>query len=56
MIYFDVPTRRALLERFCSYLEPDGYLFLGHSESLDRSISLFKYIKPAVYQKMVVGG
>ncbi len=55
MIYFDAPTRKALLERFYNYLEPEGYLFLGHSESLGRSSSLFKYIKPAVYQK-VVGG
>ena len=50
MIYFDVPTRTALLERFYNYLEPEGYLFLGHSESLGRSSTLFKYIKPAVYQ------
>ncbi len=54
MIYFDEPTRKALLERFYSYLEPEGYLFLGHSESLGRSSSLFRYIKPAIYQKMVV--
>jgi chemotaxis protein methyltransferase CheR len=52
MIYFDAPTRQALLERFYACLEPEGYLFLGHSESLGRSSSLFKYIKPAVYQKI----
>ncbi len=51
MIYFDAPTRQALLERFYACLEPEGYLFLGHSESMGRSSSLFKYIKPAVYQK-----
>jgi chemotaxis protein methyltransferase CheR len=51
MIYFDVPTRTALLERFYTCLEPGGYLFLGHSESLGRMSDLFKYIKPAVYQK-----
>jgi chemotaxis protein methyltransferase CheR len=55
MIYFDVPTRTALLERFCACLEPGGYLFLGHSESLGRSSELLKYIKPAVYQKVVRG-
>jgi chemotaxis protein methyltransferase CheR len=55
MIYFDAPTRQALLERFYACLEPEGYLFLGHSESLGRSSSLFKYIKPAVYQKVVSG-
>ncbi|MGD0153876.1 MAG: protein-glutamate O-methyltransferase CheR [Thermacetogeniaceae bacterium] len=52
MIYFDAPTRNALLGRFYNYLEPNGYLFVGHSESLDRSSGLFKYIKPAIYQKL----
>jgi chemotaxis protein methyltransferase CheR len=51
MIYFDVPTRKGLLERFYTCLEPGGYLFLGHSESLGRLSDLFKYVKPAVYQK-----
>lgn len=52
MIYFDVPTRNALLRKLYNYLEPGGYLFVGHSESLDRSNGLFKYIKPAIYQKL----
>jgi chemotaxis protein methyltransferase CheR len=52
MIYFDAPTRKALLERYHNYLEPGGYLFVGHSESLERSNGLFKYISPALYQKI----
>lgn len=52
MIYFDTLTRMELLERFYNYLEPEGYLFLGHSESLGRSSSRFRYINPAVYQKI----
>lgn len=52
MIYFDILTRKALLERYYNYLEPEGYLFVGHSESLDRSNGLFRYIQPAVYQKI----
>lgn len=51
MIYFDILTRKALLERFYNCLEPEGYLFVGHSESLDRSSELFRYKQPAVYQK-----
>ena len=51
MIYFDLPTRTELLNRFYACLEPEGYLFLGHSESLGRTSSLFKYFKPAIYQK-----
>lgn len=52
MIYFDSTTRRSLLERFHRYLEPDGYLFIGHTETIDRSLELFSYIRPAIYQKI----
>jgi len=52
MIYFDSPTRRSLLERFHRYLEPDGYLFIGHTETIDRSLGVFSYVKPAIYQKI----
>ena len=33
LIYFDVPTKRGVLERLAQVLAPDGYLFLGSSES-----------------------
>jgi chemotaxis protein methyltransferase CheR len=52
MIYFDQPTRMALVSRFHRYLEPEGYLFIGHSETLGREDSYFRYIRPAVYQKV----
>jgi len=52
MIYFDTPTRQSLVERYHRYLEPEGFLFIGHSESISRANSLFKYVKPAVYQKI----
>ncbi|MBN2694167.1 protein-glutamate O-methyltransferase CheR [bacterium] len=50
MIYFDQQTREELAQRFYDVLEPGGYLFIGHSESLGRT-PLFKYVKPSVYQK-----
>jgi len=34
LIYFTEERRRALVHRFYETLEPGGYLFLGHSESL----------------------
>lgn len=34
MLYFDQPTRRAILERVRAHLRPDGYLILGAAESL----------------------
>lgn len=51
MIYFDIPTRTALVRRFHAYMEPGGYLFTGHSESLGRTNCPFGYVCPAVYRK-----
>jgi len=51
MIYFDNPTRKALVERFAKYSEPGGYLFIGHSETLGRDNKYYDYIKPATYRR-----
>lgn len=51
MIYFDQPTRDALVKRFHQHTEPGGYLFIGHSETLGRNQSLYRYLMPAAYQK-----
>lgn len=34
LIYFTEERRAALIQRFFEYLEPGGYLFLGHAESV----------------------
>jgi chemotaxis protein methyltransferase CheR len=34
LIYFDTASRRKVIEGFYERLQPEGYLFLGHSESL----------------------
>lgn len=36
IIYFDLETRRRVVEAFSEKLRPGGYLLLGHSESLAR--------------------
>lgn len=51
MIYFNRTTQQKLISRFCDILEPGGYLFLGHSESVSGNNHSFKNIRPAVYQK-----
>ncbi len=51
MIYFDQPTRDALIKRYHQHTEPGGYLFIGHSETLGRSQDLYRYLIPALYQK-----
>ena len=51
MIYFDPEIQDRLVSKFYDCLPKDGYLFIGHSETLSRSNASFKYIRPAVYQK-----
>jgi chemotaxis protein methyltransferase CheR len=51
MIYFDNKTKMDLVKKFYDLTEPGGYLFIGHSESLNRNETEYKYILPAVYRK-----
>ena len=51
MIYFDENTKETLLKKIYDLLVPGGYLFIGHSESINRDKIGFKYIKPSVYMK-----
>lgn len=51
MIYFDAPTRNALVRKFYDFLEPGGFLFVGHSEVVDRSVVPFEYVMPSVYRR-----
>lgn len=51
MIYFDKKTQEKLVNRFWDYIEPGGYLFVGHSEGLSGISHPFSYIQPAVYLK-----
>ncbi|MCR4436805.1 MAG: protein-glutamate O-methyltransferase CheR [Clostridiales bacterium] len=51
MIYFDAQTKKELVGRFYDFMEPGGFLFIGHSESLNREETRLKYVMPAVYRK-----
>jgi chemotaxis protein methyltransferase CheR len=51
MIYFDSKTREILANKLYKFIEHGGYLFIGHSESLDKNTSKFKYIGNAIYYK-----
>jgi len=44
LIYFTEERRRALVQRFYDTLEPGGYLFLGHSESISKMPVKFQAI------------
>ncbi len=52
MIYFDQPTRAALVAAFHRHLKPGGFLFLGHSESMGRHVQGYQYMQPAVYRSL----
>src|SRR5262249_15489792 len=51
MIYFDRKTQTEVLARLAQYLKPGGYLFMGHSESLQRISNEFEYVAPTIYWK-----
>lgn len=51
MIYFDQETRRRLVQRFVELLAEGGYLFVGHTESLNTYRQGLEYIQPAVYRR-----
>ncbi|SPE26566.1 Chemotaxis protein methyltransferase 2 [Candidatus Sulfopaludibacter sp. SbA6] len=51
MIYFDRQTQERVVERLAECLEPGGYLFVGHAESLTRVSHSLEYVRPAVYRK-----
>lgn len=51
LIYFDFPTQQRLLQRLCSYLPMGGYLFLGHSETVNRMQLPLSQVAPTVYRR-----
>lgn len=51
VIYFDQETQRKLFSRYASLLADDGYLFIGHSENLNRVSNDFKSLGRTMYQK-----
>jgi chemotaxis protein methyltransferase CheR len=51
IIYFDHPTRERLLTRLTRQLQPGGYLFLGHSETLNGIDLPMSLAGPTVYRK-----
>src|ERR1700689_950765 len=55
MIYFDEPEQKRLIDKFHRCLNPEGYLFVGHAESLFGLTTKFHMIhqnSATVYQKI----
>lgn len=51
MIYFDAPTKENLVNKYYDWTNDGGYLFIGHSESVNREKTKYTYLQPAIYQK-----
>lgn len=52
MIYFNQEAKEKLIRKFSDLLKPGGYLFIGHSESIQWSgVTGLRYIEPSIYQK-----
>jgi chemotaxis protein methyltransferase CheR len=51
MIYFDRPTQERVVAAMTAKLEPGGYLFVGHSESLNGISHTLEHVQVAIYKK-----
>jgi len=52
LIYFDRATQEKVINKLCQHLEPGGYFFIGHSESLSGMNVPLTHIKPTIFQKL----
>lgn len=53
VIYFDRNSQVKLFKQFYNYLNNDGYLFIGHSETLTSVSNLFQFRGRSVYGKVL---
>lgn len=51
MIYFDRTTQRRIVRRLADVILPGGYLFIGHSETLNGFDQPLRFVGPAIYRK-----
>lgn len=52
VIYFDNDAKRALFDRFADILPPEGFLFIGHSESLFQISNRFHLAGRTIYRRV----
>lgn len=52
VIYFNKDTQRILFDRYADILADDGYLIVGHSESLHKVTDRFDLMGKTVYRKL----
>ena len=51
MIYFDDKTKQQLVQKVYDVMKPGGYLFIGTTETIDRSVTPFEIVQPSIFRK-----
>ncbi|MBI4862572.1 MAG: protein-glutamate O-methyltransferase CheR [Candidatus Riflebacteria bacterium] len=51
LIYFSKMFQEELIARFYAHLKPGGYLYIGHSETLQNFANPFQFVEPMVYRR-----
>ncbi|MCP5162331.1 MAG: protein-glutamate O-methyltransferase CheR [Hahellaceae bacterium] len=51
LIYFDMQTKQGVVNRVVQQIRKEGWLFIGHSESLNGLTTSMQQEKPTVYRK-----
>ncbi len=52
LIYFDRETQEKVINKLCSKLRPNGFFFLGHSESITNFDVPLRQLRPTVFRKI----
>ena len=53
IIYFDSESRRRLFDKLHAFLHDNGYLIMGHSETLAGLTNRFRFLGNTIYKKVV---
>ncbi len=53
VIYFDKETQKVLFDKFANIHADNGYLFIGHSETLYNVTDRYKLLRNTVYKKIL---
>lgn len=52
LIYFERENQEEIINKLCNKLQPGGYFFLGHSESITNMQVPLKSLRPTVFKKI----
>lgn len=51
LIYFERPNQETVINKLANKIKPDGFFFLGHSESITNMDVPLKSVKPTIFRK-----